>query len=56
MKNALFTGLGIGAGVAIYQVLTNGISGADWYRATFVGVFCTVIFAVYHSLKPNSRN
>ncbi|MGM0428763.1 MAG: hypothetical protein ACQEQ2_00485 [Pseudomonadota bacterium] len=56
MKNALFTGLGIGAGVAIYEVLRSGVSGADWYRAIFVGVFFTVIFAVYHSLKPKSKN
>lgn len=52
MKNALLTGLGIGVGVAIYEVLTNGFSGADWYRAIFIGVFCAVIFAVYNSFKP----
>lgn len=56
MKNALLTGLGIGAGVAIYEVLTNGLSGAYFYRAIFVGVFCTVIFAVYNSLKPKSES
>ncbi|WP_303732941.1 hypothetical protein [Idiomarina piscisalsi] len=55
MKNALLNGLGIGSGVAIYEVLTNGVSGANWYRAIFVGVFCTVIFAVYNSLKPKSE-
>ena len=56
MKKALLTGLGIGAGIAIYEVLTNGFSGADFYRAIFVGVFCTVIFAVYNSLKPKSES
>lgn len=55
MRNALLTGLGIGAGVAIYEVLTNGLSGADFYRAIFVGVFCAVIYAVYYSLKPKVR-
>ncbi len=54
MKNTLLTGLGIGVGVAIYEVLTNGLSGADWYRAIFVGVFCIVVSAVYNAFKPKS--
>jgi len=56
MKESLLTGMGIGVGVGIYEVLVNGLSGADWYRAIFVGVFCTVIFAVYKSIKPRVRD
>jgi hypothetical protein len=54
MKDSLLTGMGIGVGVAIYEVLANGLSGADWYRAIFIGLFCVVIFAVYKSIKPRA--
>jgi|AntDeeMinimDraft_8_1070380.scaffolds.fasta_scaffold01668_5 hypothetical protein len=41
MKNALLTGLGIGAGVAIYQVLTNGILVSRYFCWRILhGHFC----------------
>jgi len=52
MRDSLLTGMSIGGGVGIYEVLVNGFSGADWYRAVFIGIFCTVIYAVYNSFKP----
>ncbi|MDV6317189.1 hypothetical protein [Idiomarina sp. HP20-50] len=55
MKSPLLTGFGVAVGVAVYEVLTHGLSGADWYRAIFVGVFCGLVFALYELVRPRPQ-
>lgn len=54
MKNSLYMGLGVATGVAIYEFAVHGLSGADWYKAVFVGIFCTLVFVIFRLFKAQT--
>lgn len=56
MNKALPYGIGMGVGVALYQVIAHGFADADWYRAVFVGVFSCVVMGIYFRVKEPSEN
>ena len=50
LTNSAATGLGVGVGTAIYELISEGVGGADWVRPLFVGAFTFVIFLVVLAL------
>lgn len=56
MNKALSYGIGMGVGIAVYEVIAHGVVGADWYRPIFIGVVCTLIMGIYFRVKKPSEN
>jgi hypothetical protein len=36
------------AGAAIYDVIKSGISGVNWYKILFIGVFSFIAFSIIY--------
>lgn len=48
MKNSLYCGAFAGFGSAVYQILVHGLSGADFYRSVFIGLFVALVFMLFN--------
>lgn len=50
LANSAISGLGVGVGVAIYDLITDGVGGVDWMRALFVGAFVFLAWLLFLTL------
>jgi hypothetical protein len=49
-------GVGMGLGTAVYDLLTGSLGVETAYRATFIGILCTVAFWVYFWVFPIKKS
>jgi hypothetical protein len=56
MKYGFCMGVGMGLGTAVYDLLTGSLGVETAYRATFIGILCTVAFWVYFWVFPIKKS